>query len=396
MTHDDFVLIGVDGGATEVKAHAVARVTSDTNPTYALRSETASRRYPRTGGFHPVPTQQQLEQHADARVELTTAEREQGSAWVMATADVITEVASAAGASTALVGIGMPGLKTADGRGINVMNNGPRIPNFQNQLTVALEERGLRLAAPFPALQSDADCCGLGEEHAADGLFRGVVNAYYIGGGTGIADALKLDDQLVPFDRASGWIQKAWQMHSALGPTFEQLISARALNDVYAKLTHSDAGDFPEEAAATGDTLAITWLSAAALVLAELIHERLVTIKRGRAATAYLGSTYTELEAEHPFIGTVLERVVVGQRLGLIYGDRRYRDVFAAKVDRHVAALLVASGDEELCRACLCEAPVSDRPPALRADFIIGSRLRAAPALGAAIVAAQSCADELD
>lgn len=381
------LLIGVDGGATEVKAHAVAQVGGDHSEarSYELRSESAARCYTRVDGFEPLPIDEQLAQRDAGRIALGEAERAQGDLWVVAAAEAIAEVARLAGADSLLVGVGMPGLKTEDGRGIAAINNGPRIPDYLDELTVALHELGVKLAAPLPALQSDADCCGIGEEHAADGLFRGVPHAYYVGCGTGIADALKLRSALVPFDRARSWLLKAWQFDSALGPTFEQLVATRALNEVATRLSGNDA--FPEVAAAAGDPVATAWLDTAALVLAELICERLTTIKSGRAALPHRGAAYAELDSQHAYLGTILERVVVGQRVGQIYADARYHAFFAANVNRYLAAMINATGDAVLCGACL-----ANDGGALRPDLLVASKLRAAPALGAAIVAARAAA----
>ena len=53
-----------------------------------------------------------------------------------------------------------------------------------------------------------------------------------------------------------------------------------------------------------------------AVVLAELLMERLWTIARGRMPLKHRGGTYLSLEEDHPFVGTMVERLVIGQRLG--------------------------------------------------------------------------------
>jgi hypothetical protein len=392
MAPGETVLIGVDGGATEVKAHAVLPPTS-AGGAFTLQPERAARRYPRIDAFTPAPMQQQLAQCTTDPIEYAAGEREQGTTWIAATADVITEVARAAGATRVQVGLAMPGLKTPDGGGIAVMNNGPRIPHFLTTLANGLLHRGLALAAPLPPLQSDADCCGIGEEHAADGLFRDVANAYYVGGGTGVADALKLRGKLVPLDQTRNWLLKSWQIHSALGPTFEQLVSTRGLNALFARLTGGPDNAYPEDAAATGDPVAIACFETAALALAELVHERLTTIDSGRHAAAYRGPNYTALHTDHAYRGTVLERIVIGQRLGTLYADAALRPHFAERFERYLAALLHTTADEQLLTACLA-APSGNQPPGLRPGFVRSSQLRAAPALGAAVVAARAQADD--
>lgn len=157
------MLIGVDGGASGVRVYEVI-ATED--------------------GFALGPAR---------------AERTYGAAdMVEAAATCIAEVA---GGRDVLCGICMPGLKTEDGRGIARMVNGPAIPDYLDRL----EER---LGISVARLWSDGFASGVGEEVA--GLFRGVRNAYYLGGGTGIAECLKLDGRVRALDELE--LPRAWEL----------------------------------------------------------------------------------------------------------------------------------------------------------------------------------------
>lgn len=386
-----YVLIGVDGGATEVRAHAVACDDPSCPASFRLRDEAASRVYEPVADFRPLPAQDQLAQRANNCINLSADEKHQGALWVAAAAEAVSEVVRQCGARQALVGVGMPGLKTADRRGICVINNGPRIPHYLDQLERRLAEAGVELVAPVAELGSDADYCGLGEQFAAEGLFHDVKNAYYVGCGTGIADALKLGGQLVTFDRAASWMQKSWQISSALGPTFEKLVSARSMNDCYARLlgeASSTAPRYPEIDAAAGRPLARAWMETVALVLAELIFERTDTLKNGRRDASHRGESYGALNAEHEFRGALLDRVVIGQRIGQLYADPRYRSVFGNKLHIYLAAYIAESQDHEMISHYL----TGDQ---LKPGFLSASRVRAAPALGAAIAALQAVGSAL-
>ena len=449
MTIEDVLLIGVDGGATEVKAHAVSCDDLHKPSSFELQPESASRVYARVADFAPLPVTEQLVQRDAGAVKRTDKEVEQGRLYVRAAAETVVDVAKQCGATRVLVGIGMPGLKTPDGRGINAINNGPRMPDYLNDLEKDIAAAGVELVSPIAALGSDADYCGLGEEYAADGLFRDVQNAYYAGCGTGIADALKLRGKLLPFDHAKSWIQKSWQIASALGPTFEKLVSAKSLNRVYTDLCRgtkarrhkgtkdhvaagprtgrghalrgtavsaADAdegtapgavahgqseprrvserkaatGQYPEVVAAAGDAVAIAWMSTAALVLAELVFERMWTIKLGRADAPHRGDAYAQLDPNHEFRGTLLDRVIIGQRLGQIYADPAYREVFGDKLDAALAALIAGSGDADMCDAYMKHSAGPPSPAQLKPGLVLPSKLRAAPALGAAVAAVQA------
>ncbi len=388
---DNFILIGIDGGATEVKAHQVHWSTdsADALGKFRLGEVAASRKYEPLHDFTPVPVTEQFAQRDAGVCNLTDTEQAQGKVWVAAAVDSVVEIGTAAGAQKVLIGMGMPGLKTDDGRGVRVINNGPRIPDFLEQLEAGLEANSIELAAPIAALGSDADYCGLGEMHAESGLLRDVENAYYAGAGTGVADAMKLGGRLVPFDEAKPWIQKAWQFPSAIGPTFEQLVSAKSLNLLYHQLTLSRTEAFPEADAATGNATAQAVMRMAAAVLAELLFERLSTIARGRSPMAHRGETYLALETEHPFKGTMLERLIIGQRIGAIYAAPWYRVTFSELLDACLAEMIRESGDEGLSAHYL-------KGGQLQPGVVQGSTLRAAPAIGAAVAAVEVWRDNTD
>lgn len=121
-------------------------------------------------------------------------------------------------------------------------------------------------------------------------------------------------------------------------------------------------------------------MNTAALVLAELIFERMETIKNGREEAPHRGEGYLNLDRSHEYRGTLLDRVIVGQRLGQIYADDSVGAAFGENVDAYLAAFIAESGDAEM-RARYLE---GNR---LRPGFVRPSNLRAAPALGAAIAA---------
>ena len=77
------------------------------------------------------------------------------------------------------------------------------------------------------------DNCGIGEEYGKDGLFKDIQNGYYIGGGTGTADALKLKNELIPFDSISSWIAKSWEILNENNISMEQYTSLKGIQSIY-------------------------------------------------------------------------------------------------------------------------------------------------------------------
>ena len=386
MAREKVVLIGVDGGATKVRVRHVLRDDAGGEAGYCLGAVSSRANYPNVPAFQPVDLQKQLNEQHEQSIPRRRVEVDQAHTVVMTIASCVIEVARRLGVAKVLLGIGMPGLKTSDRRGIAVCKNGPRIPNLAGGLEDALNQAGVCLVTPIHAIGSDADHCGIGEQYAVGGLLRDVRHAYYLGGGTGIADAMKLDGELVRFDAASAWIAKSWQIPGVLGLPFEELGSARGINERYAECCQDVGGEamtyppFPEERAAGGDLLAQQTLTRSAIALAELIFERIDTIHEGRRALPHRGDRYRQLNPNHPYRGTVLERIVIGQQVGRIYADPRHTRCFASTLDASLADHIRSTGGSALKDRCLAGY-------GLRPGLVVASHLHAAATLGAAIEA---------
>lgn len=389
MTQLDFILIGIDGGATEMKGHEIKVAQEGRKVSFALGEISASRKYAKSPGFTPVELQTQLKQHTEGNVQPTEAELAETGIWTGAAVDVIVEISQKAGKKRVLAGMGMPGLKSPDGRGINMLLNGPRMPKFLEMVEEGLAKRGIELVNPIHRLGSDADYCGIGEEYAADGKFRRVKNAYYAGMGTGVADALKLGGKLLPFDQTKPWLLKSWQIPSALGPTFEKLSSARSMNVAYANYLNKpdrfidETGRYAQEDAAKGQPIARGVMETVTSTVAELLFERLWTVKNGRQEAPYRGEPYMKLDTNHPYRGTILQRLILGQRLGFIYADPAFKKVFARPLEEKLATLITESGDKELADFYLKKGRIKKK-------LLVASTLRSAPAIDAGVDAFRS------
>lgn len=401
---DNELLIGVDGGASEVKAHQVL-VLSDPElsdgearfaPSLALGAAEASCCYDRVAGFEPVPLAEQLSAFERKCVEPTPRESAEGEQWIDAFAHTIGGVAAEADQSLVRVGLCLPGLKTSDGRGLAVVRHGPRIPDFLDRLERRLSLDGLVLAQPIPRLLSDGDACAIGERVHVQGMLRGITNAYYIGGGTGLAEALLLGGEVVSFDALGGWMKKAWAMPCAVGGSFEERVSMGGINAAYATRSgkplpvHED--EFPETRAVRGDTIAVEVMRTAAEALAELVFLRLSMLAKGKkpatplplkAIVAQGGGAADEPRSLHMRPRTFLDRIVFGQRLAHLFTDEALQRVFRDVVEAALAERIQAAHDVSLAAHYLSGSN-------LKAGFLCASTLRAAPALGAAAVALEA------
>ncbi len=227
--------IGIDGGATKISGGIVKQLNETT---FSIDGDVETLTYSESPlnnrNFQPVDLDLQLTQKDNPLLQ--TEEAKQGQTILECCESVINKLAKTNSGNKYLLGIGMPGLKSPDQKGIIVTNNGPRAPRFLDIL-----ERRLRLAGlkfhPIRKLGNDSDLCGLGELYGKNGSFRGVENALYIGTGTGIADAILLDGKIIPFDNIDTWMPKSWQLKNKNGVPIEKIISHKGMMMQYSKKT---------------------------------------------------------------------------------------------------------------------------------------------------------------
>ena len=381
------LLIGIDGGATKVSAWEI--FYDQQQKTFSLGKANATRSYRETDGFipnfKPVDLNVQLNER-NAEIHLTNEEKQQAAVYVEACAQAVWELSKRTGRKRVLTGIGMPGLKSEDKRGIAVVANGPRMVDYARQLEKRLVELNIELAAPISHLGSDADYCGIGENYAAEGVFRSVSNAYYLGGGTGVADAMKLEGELVTFDNAKAWMAKTWEMKSAAGISLELVTSVSGIQKTYAGFAGesveelNEAGIYPlqiAQRAKQGEKAALDTFEVVNQNLAELLYERIVTLNQGwKHLFEFVNPNRANLESDHPYKGKVFDAIVIGQRLGDLFDDKYGREI--------VSKPILEQLDERIQNSDFLSDEVKAHYKNL--DTIIRvSKLREAPALGAGV-----------
>jgi len=345
MTDETTLTIGVDGGASGVRALAVRRRADGF---LEAAGEIARRDHE---PFVAEDLEVQLAAPADLRrgpIEVAAAH-----ARIRATADAVEEVAR----GTRRIGLGIcwPGLKTADGRGVVRIRNGPRDPTFLVELERELGTRGFTLARAIPRLASDGVAGALGERWAAAGRLHGVQNALYFAGGTGLAEAVVVAGQVRALDELETPMPKAWQLEFGFSfvdskfALYEDALSpgrwSRAGVIAYPML-----GLLPRN----GPT---DW---AAILRHDPNNARFLLRMAARALVGYIQDRMQRLRDP---AGIVPECAVVGARLGVLLAHPDFRAVFHESV---VAGLSQSS---------------------LPADFVRASTMLEAPAFGAAVLA---------
>jgi len=381
------LLIGIDGGATKVSAWEI--VYNEAHNTFSLGKANATKSYREIDGFIPdfVPADLNTQLHErDNEPQLSANEKQQAAVYVEACALAVKELTEKVACNNVLIGIGMPGLKTANQRGIAVVANGPRMVDYADCLEGRLKQLSINLLAPIKHLGSDADYCGVGENYSEHGMFRNVQNAYYLGGGTGVADALKLDGHLLPFDRVKDWMAKTWEMKSTEGISLERITSVSGIQNCYAGFAHktvealNEAEIYPlqiSERAKLGEEAAVKTFNLVNQNLSLLLYERIVTLYAGsKALFEFVNPNKPELAVEHPYLGKVFDAIIVGQRLGDLFEDKTGSEMVKKPVLQQLSQLIQTS--------TYLPAEVKQYYADL-SPIVCSSQLREAPALGAGI-----------
>ncbi len=384
----DILIIGIDGGATKVSAWEV--LYDEPAGIFHLGKANAQRAYRDIPGFipdfKPVAVAEQLNQRDTNSIKPTPDEQQQEAVYVEACAQVIEAITQETGKTVILAGLGMPGLKTEDKRGIAVVANGPRMLRYSDLLEKRLELSEIQFAAPIHHLGSDADYCGIGENDSAEGRFRDVQNAYYLGGGTGVADALKLNGELIPFDQTKGWMAKSWEMKSPDGRSLERFASAGGIQSIYADLSGRPVeelnaeGLYPMQMATRivqGDTAAAQTFELVVEQLAQLLFERITTLYVGwQENFEFMNPNRPPLLSDHPFKGGLFQRIILGQRLGdLAESEHGKKYLFLPLLQRLADLVSQSTALTETAKAHYADLNT----------IVVTSLLREAPALGAGI-----------
>ena len=387
---DDTVLIGVDGGASKVLAHRVEILDSPlrftpTEPTIEISYE-SSGLY--ETGFEPVPLDEQLTEHRSGSIHQKNVEEKREAAVLDSFVQAISGLGVSDSSRPLVIGIGLPGLKTPDKRGISAMANGPRMPKFLDKLETLLAEKGFSGVRPVHGLGSDADFCGLGEHWGDTGAMRGVRNAYYLGIGTGVADAMLLSGVIVPFDQTKSWMAKTWEIMYSDEHSYENMVSAQGMQRRYSDQTGVSLDDLNRreiypwqifERAMEGEPEAKNVVAATVEALAQLLRLRIVTLARG-AENVRLVDASRALSAEHEYLGGVFDRIVIGQRLGDIWRHHEFDAIFRDPVEERLSDLIRSA---RLAKDI--EEAYLSKTGRVRQDLMVPSVLRNAPALGAAV-----------
>lgn len=384
----NFTLLGIDGGATKVSVWEIEHnPDSDSFALGTLNSEKKYSDIPRfIPSFKPVDIKEQFSTRGELQKSTTIDEQQMETVYVEACYQAINDVYNNTHKKPVLLGIGMPGLKTADKRGIEVVANGPRMISYSILLEERLKSKRIELAAPIFQIGSDADYCGIGENYAENGAFKNIENGYYLGGGTGVADALKLDNRLYPFDAVKEWMAKSWELKSSEGRSVERYCSAGGIQSIYAEFSKRDINDLTENniyplqialLAQQGNEAAVETYKRVAENLARLLFSRISTLNIGwQNDFEFMNPARAALSKTHGRLGKVYNKIIIGQRLAELMNTETGGNVLRKPMLEKLLELIGSNSS--------LSSEVKKYYTNLN-EILVTSSLREAPALGAGI-----------
>ena len=302
----DDLLAGIDCGATKVMVQSgtYCSKTSKISPGSIYHELHYSDHPGWNFNFKPIPLNIQKREYQSSNISLTNEEIDQGNVMIE------TIVSSIKIIEDYKIGLCFPGLKSHEG--IVVMANGPRIPNLTHHIN------------PVKNILNDSDCCVIGELKSTIGMMQDTENGIYIGGGTGIADGIILNGEILNITNTVG-VPRCWEISVSSNETVETLLSPAGIIKRYNDQNNTDVK-----------------------VLADLIH------KKGfnRIMDDALGAFLKLVEVRERFFKSQNEEIkdiVIGQRLGKFFNDlgEKYLERFQSGIkipikissDRRTAAL---------------------------------------------------------
>ena len=283
-------LLGIDCGGTKVLAQS-ASFDSETglvSPGEFHLEVNYSDSPNWNPNFIPIHLDLQRQEFSERNIFLTEPEMDQGDVIVETIQNVIFKSESDS------IGLCFPGIK--NDRGVVIMANGPRIP-------VLLER-----IPEIDSLYNDSDCCVVGEWKSTIGKMKNAKNSVYIGGGTGIADGIILNGELIDFNERDD-VKRSWELIMENGQSVESCLSPKEMIDQW-NFSNKDKVITLDQLSKNENSKLI--FNKAIIAFSYLIQNRIQFFRSNNS---------------------IIEKIVMGQRLGMFMADSKLRSMVEAETD---------------------------------------------------------------
>ena len=286
----DSYILGIDCGGTKVMAQSVTynSITGLVSPGEFQLEVNYSDSPKWNSKFIPVHLDLQRQEFSEGNIYLTQPEIDQGNVIVETIQNIISKSESDS------IGLCFPGIKNE--RGVVIMANGPRIPDFLERI------QGI------DSMPHDSDCCVFGEWKSTIGKLQNCDNAVYIGGGTGIADGIILMGKMIDFN-ARDDVKRSWELKIPSGETIESCLSPKWMIHQW--------NISQREKVETLDQLSQNQIAN-------------TIFKKATEAFSFLIQNRTQFfKANHAKI----EKIVIGQRLGIFMANSKLISLLESNTD---------------------------------------------------------------
>ena len=283
-------LLGIDCGGTKVLAQS-ASFDSETglvSPGEFHLEVNYSDSPNWNPNFIPIHLDLQRQEFSERNIFLTEPEMDQGDVIVETIQNVIFKSESDS------IGLCFPGIK--NDRGVVIMANGPRIPDLLERIP------------EIDSLYNDSDCCVVGEWKSTIGKMQNAKNSVYIGGGTGIADGIILNGELIDFNERDD-VKRSWELIMENGQSVESCLSPKEMIDQW-NFSNKDKVITLDQLSKNENSKLI--FNKAIIAFSYLVQNRIQFFRSNNS---------------------IIEKIVMGQRLGMFMADSKLRSMVEAETD---------------------------------------------------------------
>jgi len=301
------IYLGIDGGATKMMAQSIQISDQSKLASYnAFNYEISYEQMPGwNNNFQPlhISIQKELKQSKDLKISLN--EKQQGKI-IIDTVQTCYQQALKKNQKISGVGLCFPGLKNDDEDGTILLVNGPRIPDFVDQLK--------KKNIPINQIYNDSVCCLIGEIKGLSGSLRDISNGIYIGGGTGIADGLIINGKIADFNKDNN-LKRSWELTLPTGNSVESSLAPKYLINTFNRMENYDPITSLEELiilAEKGNQSADRLLTQAVEAIRILVTNRV----------KYIGEKTNKN----------CQKIVIGQRLAIALSLQNGKNTFMKKI----------------------------------------------------------------
>ena len=175
--------------------------------------------------FIPVKLEIQKKESLDKSITIQPKELRQSKVIINA---IIKSIQNFKNFDISAIGFCFPGIKTKNADGVSIMANGPRNLNMLHQLNKKINLE-LNCSINIKNIYDDSLSCVYGEKFSSKGKLKNCSNGIYIGGGTGIADGIVYQNQIVDITAEKDF-KKSWEIIADDGKSVEECLSLGGLS----------------------------------------------------------------------------------------------------------------------------------------------------------------------